>query len=244
MQEISKRKLKELAKLKQKKYREIHQKTIIEGYRLIKQLLESGVKLEELFIAESYVKKLPNLSAKKIYLLKDYQFQKISTVKNPQLIAATVLTKTKKISKNNLILYLDGISNPGNLGTIFRTAYAFNIDGIVLSPNCCEIFNPKVIRSSLGSVLLQPAEIHDYEWFNSIKARIIAADAKAEKPLSCLSAKDKNYVIVIGSEAHGYSPEIKKIVQDRVKIPLINDMESLNAAVSAAIIMYEFRRKN
>ncbi len=149
---IAKERLKQLAKLKQKKVRQSENLVIVEGYRLIEQLIKNGIELEELYVAENYKLKLQVKCP--IFSLKKFELEKITSTETPQEVAALIKTNLQPITRNKRLLYLDGISEPGNLGTIIRTASTFGLDGIILSPDCCEIFNPKVIRASLGAVFL------------------------------------------------------------------------------------------
>ena len=120
MNYISNNRLKELVKLKQKKFREKY--VIVEGHRLIDQLIRNNVEIEEIFITESSNFILDSFPQNKIFLIKDWQLQKITSTKNPQEIAALVKTETRKISDRKFLLYLDDIKEPGNLGAIIRTA--------------------------------------------------------------------------------------------------------------------------
>jgi len=239
MNYISNNRLKELVKLKQKKYREKY--VIVEGHRLIDQLIRNKVEIDEIFITESSNFILDSFPQNKIFLIKPYQLQKITSTKNPQEIAALVKTETRKITDKKFLLYLDDIKEPGNLGAIIRTATSAGICGVVLSSDCCEIFNPKVIRSSLGTVFSFPIEIHDFEWLKEQNAKIVVTTLQEAENLFNFKLPSENIILVIGSEAFGVSDEIFKIADHKIKIPLNNNVESLNAAVSAGIIIYHLK---
>ena len=236
MNNISNNRIKELAKLKQKKYREKF--VIVEGRRLIDQLIRNSVEIEEILITESSNFILDSFPQNKIFLIKDWQLQKITSTKNPQNIAALIKTETIKITDRKFLLYLDGIKEPGNLGAIIRTVASAGICGIILSPDCCEIFNPKVIRSSLGTIFSFPIEIHDFEWLKEQNAKIVATTLKEAENLYNFKLPSSNIILVIGSEALGVSQEIQKFADYKIRIPLNNNVESLNAAVAAGIIIY------
>jgi TrmH family RNA methyltransferase len=137
-------------------------------------------------------------------------------------------------------MYLDGIQDPGNLGTIFRIATAFGFDGVVLSPDCCEVFSPKVIRASLGSVFWIPSLIGDLEWLKSQDALKIGLDAGAETPLNRIKiATGETVILVVGSEGNGIRREVLSLLDIKTCIPISKDMESLNASVAAGIAAYE-----
>jgi len=133
--------------------------------------------------------------------------------------------------------------NNRNLGTIFRTAAAANIDGIILSENCCEIWNDKVIRSSLGTVFSLPSEIHSAKWLKNQNAHIVASSLQNASNLYQSKLSDSNQIIVIGSEAFGISEEVRQICDEFIKIPMSNRVESLNAAVAAGIIIFHYSQQ-
>ncbi len=241
MNYISNNRIKELAKLKQKKYRE--KNVIVEGHRLIDQLIRNSVEIEEIFITENSNIHFDSFPNDKLFLIKDWQLQKITSTKNPQEIAALIKTKTQKITDKKFLLYLDDIKEPGNLGAMIRTATATGISGIVLSPESCEIFNPKVIRSSLGTVFSFPIEIHDYKWMKEQNAKIVVTTLKEAENLYNFKLPSGDIILVIGSEAFGVSDEIQKLADYKIKIPLNNNVESLNAAVAAGIIIFHLQNQ-
>ncbi len=150
--ELNNNHAKKLVKLHQKKYRTLYKKTIVEGVRLIDQLKDYGINFDELIISNPDQFDASQYSAKQIFIANEDQMKKITSTKTPQNIAAVINTIPIPIKETQFLLYLDGISDPGNLGTIFRTATAAGVSGIILSPDCCKIYNPKVIRASLGSI--------------------------------------------------------------------------------------------
>ncbi|MBT4332438.1 MAG: RNA methyltransferase [Candidatus Cloacimonetes bacterium] len=235
--ELNKNHTKGLAKLHQKKYRLLNNKTIVEGARLIEQLHSYGIKFDELIISDKCEIDISHYSTKKIHSATEDQMKKITNTKTPQNIAAVINTDLIPVTENKLLLYLDGISDPGNLGTIFRTATAAGVSGIILSPDCCEIYNPKVIRSSLGSVFFLPSETREHSWLKSLDITIIATTLQDATNLFELK-KPTSAMLVIGSEAFGVSDEILQIADHKVKIPIPGNIESMNAAVAAGIAIY------
>ncbi len=237
---ISKERLKQLAKLKQKKVRQKENLVIVEGFRLIEQLLVNGIDLEEIYVAENYDLKLKVRCS--IYTLKKYELEKITSTQTPQEVAALIKTNSKPIKKKKKLIYLDGISEPGNLGTIIRTATAFSMDGIILSPDCCEIYNPKVIRASLGAVFFIPIEIHDENWLKKQSALKIATCLEDAIPLESFTIPKEDWILILGSEAEGIKDEILSIADKKIKISQTSQMESLNVAVAAGILMHTFTK--
>jgi TrmH family RNA methyltransferase len=237
---ISKERLKQLSKLKQKKVRQSENLVIVEGFRLLEQLLANGIEFEELYVAENYDLKLKVNCP--VFTLKKYELEKITSTETSQEIAALIKTSLQPITRKKRLLYLDGISEPGNLGTIIRTASAFALDGIILSPNCCEIFNPKVIRASLGAVFFMPMEIQDENWLKKQTAQKIATCLEDAIPLESFTIPKEDWILILGSEAEGIKNEILIIADEKIKISQTSQMESLNVAVAAGILMHTFTK--
>ncbi len=243
MDTLTKEHTKELVKLKQKKYRENAKAVIVEGIRLIDQLQTNGILLQELYVSDPDKYNLKDFNTNRIFHTELWQIEKIADTKHPQDIAALVQTKTVPIAERSFLLYLDDIKEPGNLGAIFRTATSAGISGVVLSPDCCEVFNPKVIRASLGTVFSLPIEIHDINWLKQNDAAIIATTLHDSVDLFKAVKPDGNIVLVIGSEAFGIHREIIDLANMKVKIPISNSVESLNAAVAAGIAIFHFTNR-
>jgi len=237
--ELTNNHAKELAKLKQKKFRSQQNKTIVEGLRLIDQLTTYGITFEELIITDPDDFDLSKYSTKLSLLANDFQMKRITDTITPQSIAAVISIDSIPLNETKFLLYLDGISDPGNMGTIFRTATAAGVSGIVLSPECCEIYNPKVIRASLGSVFHLPSETHEYKWLKSLNNSIIATSLENSTNIFDLE-KPASLILVIGSEAFGVRPVILEFADHCVNIPIHGNIESMNAAVASGIAIYHF----
>ena len=239
MEHISKTHLKDLMKLKQKKYRDISGTVLVEGVRLIKQLVENNIQILELITTD------PNLNeqqypAKKCVLVENWQMEKLSSTLNPQKTSAVIPIEFPPLVKDEFLIYLEDIQEPGNLGAIFRTALAAGIDGIVLSPDCCELSNPKVIRSSLGAVFSLPSKVKPISWLIKQEATIISTTSHQAEDIFDVSMPNGKKILVLGSEAHGISDEIIASSTYKVKIPISEKIESLNVAVAAGICIYHF----
>ncbi|MEA1972128.1 MAG: RNA methyltransferase, partial [Candidatus Cloacimonadota bacterium] len=125
-----------------------------------------------------------------------------------------------------------------NMGTIIRTAVAASIDGIITSQNCVDIYNSKSIRASMGTVFFAPIETHDFDWLQNQNSEIIVSSLDSDAVnYETIDKVDKSSILVIGSEAHGISEKIVKIANQKIKIPLSEKIESLNAAISTAILI-------
>jgi TrmH family RNA methyltransferase len=243
MQIMSKAHLKQLAKLKHKKFRQQTGKVIIEGFRSIKQINSYGLEFDELYIRKNTALDLSDIYSKETFICSEYEMSRICSTQSPQEIAALLPTEHLPISDRSFLLYLDNISDPGNCGTIIRTATAAGISGIVLSEDSCDVFNPKVIRASLGSVFVMPIEYHDQKWLSAQNANIIITTAHDAEDVFHFELPEGNNILVIGSEAHGIKNEIEKNAHHRVHIPQSVKIESLNAAVAAGICMFCLNRK-
>ena len=174
----------------------------------------------------------------------------LTDVKTPQGILAVI---TKKNANNeidytqDIIIALDGIQDPGNLGTILRTVDSANLKQIIISKNSADSYNPKVVRSTMGAIF----RVNIIEVDNLAETLKQVQKNKFEVVVTALDTTNniydieyKNKVIVIGNEANGVSKEVQDIADKKVKIPMLGKTESLNASVAASIIIYEYVRRN
>lgn len=244
IEKISNNKIKEIVKLHQKKYREETDLFLVEGLKSVQELIEANVE-----ILEIYATKEQNI--KKNYTLVDENtIKKITTTSSPcEILAIAKKRKTSKDKFKNLnkLILLDSISDPGNLGTIIRSAAAFAIDGIILFSDCVELYSPKVIRSTAGNFFKLPiinisTEKELKELFTTHK--FIATALSKENNISLKECKEiDKYIIMFGSEANGISENLTKITDKNIKLEMTNNVESLNLSVSASIILYELFTK-
>ena len=248
--------IKYYSSLKQKKFREKENKLLIEGIHLIEECLKSDYHIETVFICESLLKsRIDSVSAsiaqKKIPLvyLKNKQFLKLSDTENPQGIIAIVEKKSPgKIdySASMLVVALDGISDPGNLGTIIRTCHWFGVDNLLLSAHSVDLYNPKVVRSTQGSVfhinIFENIDLTgELRILNGLGFNVIVLDVNADAVLEIKPVQDKN-VLVFGNESEGISEELSGSSYSRFKIKGYSDCESLNLAVSCGIALNILRK--
>jgi len=237
--------IKELQLLKQAKHRKTQNKFIAEGKRLIEAALDWSSLVEAIFCTEKfYVKNkdgwrgFVGVDSLMINILTDSQFKKISSTSTPSGIAA----KCRIIEQGSLNLnqphwiYLDRVSDPGNLGTVLRTASWFGIDNIALSPESVDPYNPKTIRAGMGAHF--GLNIHkDIKLGQFVKTHSVIAASKEGEDVSKFKFPEK-YIIVLGNEAHGISRETEEIVQHHITIKKIGQCESLNLASAASVLMY------
>ncbi len=242
-------KIKEIKKLKEKKYRKTA--FIVEGIKMIKEAISEKAEIDTIIIREDTELdfKLDSELEKKVIHVTKNVFETISDVVSPQGVLVVINKKIddNKISKHvDYILALDGIQDPGNLGTIIRTADSANIKQILVSKDTVDSYSPKVVRSTMGAIYrVKIIECEDLaKTLKSLQTtgfEIVTTDLHTDK-----SIYDMNYnkkIVVIGNEANGVTPEIKELSNYRVKIPMLGKTESLNAAVATGIMIYEYVRQ-
>ena len=260
MQELSKEKLKQILKLKTKKGREKEERFLIEGLRLCEEAFFSDWEVELLLFPSEYVqflktKKLMREFLKEkreIFILSNQDMKKLTDTKTPQGIFAVVSKKEFTLDKDflkkvSLLVGLDNIRDPGNLGTIIRTADSAGVDGVLLSTGCVELYNPKVIRATMGSIfhlpIIDKIELKDIiPELKSSGFKIFASEVREGEDFTKIKYPEK-ICLLIGSEATGISKEILGLADERIKIPIYGKAESLNASVATGILLYEIIRK-
>lgn len=188
--------------------------------------------------------KTVKIPAKEHILVTDAILKKISGVLSPdQMVAIVPMPKPKKIENKKRLLILDQIQDPGNLGTLFRTALALDWQGVYLTPNTVDLFNDKVIRASKGAIFKIPFDYADYEKLDCLKKthswKGYLADLEG-MDLETVQPSTDPICLILGSEGQGPSPIAKKGFT-ALHIPIHDKMESLNVAIAGAIIMYNLR---
>lgn len=219
---------------------------LVEGERIVKDAIKYGAQIEYILLSETFYKERGcDFEGQKLYLLSDKLFDELkSTVNSQGIIAVSKYTDSQNEDINfssGLYLYLDSVTDPGNMGTIIRSAAAFGVDGIVLSKGCVDVFNPKVIRSTMSGIF--SAKIY-FDKDNVLeKFRENGYQIIGTFPLNAISSRDFCYsdksIIVMGNEANGICPDTEKLCTHRVSIPMTEDAESLNVSVACGILLYE-----
>jgi len=259
MQELSKEKLKQISKLKTEKERKIEGRFLIEGIRLCQEAFSSDWEVELVLFFTEFVESAGGQTLAKefrkhgteVFRAKKKEIEKLADTETPQGIMAVVQMKKFALSKNilknsSLLLGLDNIRDPGNLGTMIRTADAAGADGVLLSSGCVELYNPKVIRSTMGSIFHLPVieNLDLPEVIPDLKDggfRIIVSEVHKGKDYTEVDYPEKT-CLIIGSEASGISQQILNLADERIKIPIFGKAESLNASVAAGVLLYEIVR--
>ena len=234
--------------LHHKKFRDENDVFIAEGPKVVLELLESREFVcEQLFAIDDWLsnndKVLQNFSGMQVFVVKDFELEKISLLTTPNNVLAVFKKKTPAAPvniKGKVTLVLDTIQDPGNLGTIIRTADWFGIENIICSPACADMYNPKVVQSTMGSLArVNIFYIHLEEWLNendTIKKYAAALNGKNINTLRSV----KEAIIIIGNEGKGISDAVMNLVDEKITIPKIGEAESLNAAVATGIILAAF----
>jgi len=234
------------AALKKKKHRNRQGLFLLEGARAFKETYNYPDQLLRFFIQQECLEKYKNLISpycnKDGYQVNEKIITKISSTENSQGILAVMkipATYNSEIPQEGFILLLDGISDPGNLGTIIRTAWAMDMQGILLVNNCADPFSPKAVRASMGGVLHVPIfEVGRQGIIEIIDGGRQVYGAAANAAVSINRLKFTSTAIVaIGSEAHGLSPWVTDLCSHRFFIPIKRQVDSINAAVAAGIVM-------
>lgn len=234
--------IKETASLKEKKGRKELGLFLVEGRKMATECQKSSFSVEKVFVAESYTGENPFADELTVHVSDDV-FRYLSDEKTPQGILCRVrIPDTGLRLPKGRCLLLDGVADPGNVGTILRTANAAGYDRVYLTEQCADPFSPKSVRASMSGVFF--TEICRGERAEILSLMdgfpIVIADMGGVDVFSFAPPKD--FALVIGNEANGVSDEVKNAAAHTVKIPMRATQESLNAAVSAGIIMYVLQK--
>jgi len=226
--------IKEIKKLNQKKYRDISNLFLVEGEHLVLEAYKKG-KIKELILEQN---ESLSIDVPTLYVSSDV-INNISELETPQKVLA-VCYKLDEEEIGNRILILDGVQDPGNLGTIIRSAVAFNIDTIVLSNDTVDLYNSKVVRATQGLMFHINIIKRDLKTFiPSLKEyKVLSTNVNGGKSIKTIDKLEK-FAIIMGNEGNGVKEEINKMCDDFIYIDMNKKCESLNVAVATSIILYE-----
>ena len=240
---VSKNQIKLISSLHQKKFRQFNQLFIAEGVKVIQELLDASFEVEHIYATSPL---FTELSANEFSLISDDELKKMSALTVPNnCLAVFKMPVQKPVVLEGLILALDSIRDPGNLGTIIRICDWFGIRQIICSPDTVDLYNPKVIQATMGSI----ARV------NCVYTELLPILEQSDLPVFGTFMDGENIyksdladqgIIVMGNEANGISAAVESFVKSRIAIPRFGDLqqtESLNVATATAIILSEFRRK-
>ncbi|XMO87308.1 RNA methyltransferase [Algibacter sp. AS12] len=237
---LSKSQIKLITSLKQKKYRQQHGFFVVEGVKTITELLQSHLELYKLFTTKPF-----NINTKDEELVSDQELKRISFLTTPNTaLAVFKMPEPKPIDTTGLIVVLDAIRDPGNLGTIIRLCDWFGVTELVCSKETVDRFNPKVVQATMGSITRVNVNYIDLVPFLK-ESNLPVYGAFMEGENVYKSELPKNGILVMGNEANGVSKEVEAVITEKISIPRFGELqatESLNVATATAILLSEFRR--
>ena len=225
-------------------------KFIVEGYRIVADAVRHGADIDYIMVAAGYTQHTYEEHCK-VYRVSDRLFEDISSTVNSQGIIAVVNIPQQDMNRlfvSRYVVYLDSVMDPGNMGTILRTCDAMGVDAVVASKGCVDIYNPKVVRSTMASIFNVPVFYDRDENLLMQLAdqgyNIAGTFPSGATPVFDCSLTDKT-VVVMGNEANGISDSAAKFCNIRVTVPMMGGAESLNVAVCCGMILYEqLRQRN
>ena len=239
---VSKNQIKLITSLQQKKYRKQEQLFFAEGVKVVQELLNSNFELQDLFTTKQ---DFLTVSKNKVHAISEAELKKISALTTPNsCLAVFKIPKAKEMVEKGLIVALDDVRDPGNLGTIIRLCDWFGIETLFCSEESVDIYNPKVVQATMGSI----------SRVNVVYGNLEAFLTKTKLPVFGTFMDGKNIyqeklpkegIIIMGNEANGISSSVEKLVSERIAIPRFGNLqvtESLNVATATAIILSEFKR--
>lgn len=247
--------IKEIKKLKEKKYRDLDKSFLIEGFRFVEEALKSNFEVKYVFICERQKEKFEKLGFEnlidkntKCFIVSDSVLNSICSTETPQGVVAVVKNKISDIQiKNGFYILIDKVQDPGNMGTIIRSANASGALGVIITKGTVDTYNSKTLRSTMGSIFKIPIIFEDSN-FNIIKKlkenkfKLITSSLNTNYNFYDVNLTDR-VIIAVGNEGNGISKEIFEFGDISVKIPMPGNAESLNVGVAASIMMFEAVRQ-
>ncbi|MFH4967762.1 RNA methyltransferase [Gaetbulibacter sp. M240] len=238
---LSKNQIKQITRLKQKKYRIQDQLFVVEGLKTIEELLHSNMKLQSVYTTEPF-----NLDAKKEILISESDLKRISFLKTPnKALAVFEIPESKPVVMNQLIVALDDVRDPGNLGTIIRLCDWFGISDLVCSLETADCYNPKVVQATMGSIARVNISYLDLADFIGNQDTTVFGAFMDGENLYQATLPDRG-ILLMGNEANGISDKIQALVTHKIAIPRFGNLqetESLNVAMATGILLSEFKRR-
>lgn len=248
--------IKHVKKLKDKKYRDESNEYIVEGVKLIEEAVKENAQIKKIIVCEDTTKtyEIPTnvmleIAKYECIYVTEKIFTSITQVTNPQGIMAIIEKNTTNQEidyTQDIIVALDDVQDPGNLGTILRTVDSIGLNQIIVSKGTADAFNPKVVRSTMGAIfrvkIIETENLQ--ETIKSMKKhhfKLMVTSLQTDNSIYDIDFNKK--IIVIGNESNGVSSEIQEMADERAKIPMLGRTESLNASVAAGIVMYEYVRQ-
>jgi TrmH family RNA methyltransferase len=246
--------IKETKKLKEKRFRVEKNQFLVEGFRFVEEALKSTFQVPYIFLSEEALDRWQSFqlnemlqSASKLYIVKEAILKLLSSTETPQGVIAVVNQNNMHLEvKEGFYVLVDKLQDPGNMGTIIRSAHAAGAAGVITTKGTVDIYNEKTLRSTMGSIFNIPIiEDKDLSIIDSLKNsgfKLIVSSLEDSKNFYEVDLTD-NVIIAVGNEGSGISEEIYKLGDMKVKIPMPGNAESLNAGAAASIMMFETVRQ-
>ncbi|MBN2173494.1 MAG: RNA methyltransferase [Bacteroidales bacterium] len=251
---LSRNRIQFVKSLHQAKFRSQSKQFIVEGPKLVEELLKSDWKTNQLLATGIWIEKNIALLTKSVEIIEisEKELSRISALKTPNQVMGIAEMKPNESIEitGKLILMLDEIKDPGNMGTIIRTSDWFGIDRIICSENCVNIYNPKVVQATMGSLFRVNTFYTDIlQYLENLKGRVPVYGTLLEGKSIYNENLTRDGIVLIGNESHGLSSQLIPYITHRISVPPFgslekNRAESLNASIAAAIVLSEFRRQS
>ena len=219
---------------------------LVEGRKMVEEALASAFSIDAILVDADRAAEFSLPRHIPVFTMPSHVLAAVCDTKTPQGIAAVVRMADVQLTGSRLVA-MDGVQDPGNVGTIIRTADAAGFDGVILSTQCADVFSPKVLRATMGSIFRMGIRVTDD--LPGVLAQMVKEGASVlssqldGEPFYQRSPLNERFVLVIGSEGNGVTDEVKAVATHKVKLPMRGGAESLNAAVAAGIMMYELTRE-
>lgn len=249
--------IKHVKKLKDKKHRDMSNEYVIEGIKLVAEAIQEKAPIKQIILCDDCEKNamipkdlMYEIAKNECIYVTEKIFKYLSEVQTPQGILAIIERKSKDTEidyTQDVIVALDDVQDPGNLGTILRTVDSIGLTQILVSKGTADAYNPKVVRSTMGAIFrVKIIECEDLKQtlkeIKKHKFKVVVSSLQAQNTIYDINYNKK--IIVIGNEANGVEPKIQELADEKVKIPMLGKTESLNASVATGIILYEYVRQN
>ena len=241
IESVNNPKIKNLIKLKDKKYRDLTNSFIVEGCHLVREALKKNLVME-IYSLNDEDYGVPSFKVSEAVM------KRVST----QVSISPVIALCKKMEEKDILgptLILDGIQDPGNLGTIIRSAVAFSMPNIILSDDAVDLYNPKVVRATQGTLFHIPIFTYNFKellpMLKELKIPIYATRVEYGTDAKELTVADKKrFALLVGNEGSGVRKEYLELSDKNLYIPMSNDVESLNVAIATSVLLYELGKKD
>jgi RNA methyltransferase, TrmH family len=246
--------IKEAKKLKEKRFRAVKNQFLVEGFRFVEEALKSTFQVSSIFLSEEAWERWQSFqlyeklqSVSKLYIVKESILRLLSSTETPQGVIAVVnQNNTQLVVQEGFYVLIDKLQDPGNMGTIIRSAHAAGAAGVITTKGTVDIYNEKTLRSTMGSIfnipIIEDKDLSIVEDLKSKGFKLIVSSLEESKNFYEVDLT-ANAIIAVGNEGNGISDEVYKLGDIKVKIPMPGNAESLNAGAAASIMMFEVVRQ-